>query len=145
MSPEEMKAIARRVPEEVFNKGDLIVLDEIIAPDFVNHTPLPGLPDRGVEAVKAVVNAMKTAFLDFHYTIDDEIVEGDKLVQLVTAHGTNNGSFMGMPPTGNPATWKEVHILRVVNGKIVEHTGIVDEMGLMRQLGLVPSTAQARP
>lgn len=143
MSPEEIKTVGRRVPEEAFNQGNLAVLDEVIAPDFVNHTPLPGLPDRGVEAVKAVVNAMRTAFLDFHYTVDDEIVEGDKLVQVVTAHGTNNGSFMGMPPTGNSATWKEVHILRVVNGKIVEHTGIADEMSLMRQLGLVP--AMARP
>jgi predicted ester cyclase len=143
MTAEEIKALVRRIPEEALNKGDLTVFDEVCSPDFVTH--FPGQPDQGVEAVKAMVKEGRTAFPDMRYTIDDEILEGDKLVQLATVHGTNTGTFMGLPPTGKSATWKEVHIVRVANGKIVEHTGIVDEAGMMRQLGLIPAMAQTRP
>jgi predicted ester cyclase len=145
MSVEENKVIVRRIPEEVLNKGDLSVLDEIVAPGFVNLTPLPGLPDRGVEALRALVNTVRTAFPDLHYTLEASIAEGDMVVHLATARGTNTGPFMGMGPTGKSATWKEIHIVRVVNGKIVDHTGIIDEAGMMRQLGLIPATVQARP
>lgn len=143
MSAEELKAIVRRIPDEVFNKGNLSVLDEIIAPDFVNHTPLPGLPDSGIEAMRALVHDTCAAFPDLRYTLEAEIVEGNTVVHLATGRGTNSGQFRGAPPTGKPATWKEIHIVCLVNGKIVEHTGLVDEMGIMRQLGLVPAMAQA--
>jgi predicted ester cyclase len=143
MSAEENKALMRRIPEEVFNRGALGVVDEVMAADFVEHVPaMPGLPT-GVAGVKAIAAAMREAFPDFRYTVEDEMAEGDRVMHRVTGRGTMTGSLMGMPPTGRQATWTEIHIGRVAGGKVVEHWAAFDMFGMMQQLGLLPMPGQA--
>lgn len=142
MNTEEIKLIARRVPYEIFNQGKLALADEIVSPDFVNHSSMPGLATRGPEAVRQLAETVRTAFPDLRYTLEAEIAEGDKVVHRVTARGTNTGSFMGIPPTGKAATWTETHIIRFQGNKGIEHWGEVDLMGIMQQLGLAPAPGQ---
>jgi predicted ester cyclase len=127
-----------RIPLEILNQGKLELIDELYAPDFVERTPQPVLaPTR--EGFKQFVTALRTAFPDIRYTVEDTIEAGDKLVTRVTASGTMRGEFAGMPPTGKHATWTEIHIARVVNEHIVEHWGLVQELGMMVQLGIIPA------
>jgi predicted ester cyclase len=133
------KAASRRIPLEAFNKGKLEVIDETIAPDFVDHEPLPpGMP-RGLDGIKMMITELRKAFPDFKYSIDKEISEGDTIVQHMTASGTMKGDFMGMKATGKHAEWQEIHISRMHNGKGVEHWGVVDAMSMGQQLGFIPS------
>ena len=127
-----------RIPLEILNQGKLELVDELFAPEFVERTPQPALaPTR--EGFKQFVKALRTAFPDIRYTIDDTIEAGDKLVHRVTATGTMRGEFAGMPATGKQATWTEIHISRVANDHIVEHWGLVQELGMMVQLGVIPA------
>ena len=83
--------------------------------------------------------ALKKAFPDLRYTIDDVVDGGDKIVHRLTASGTMKGDFAGMPATGKRATWTEIHIGRVANGRLVEHWGLVDQLSMLVQLGIVPA------
>jgi hypothetical protein len=105
MSTEANKAIIRRLFKEAFGQGNLAVLDEIIAPNQVNGGPgaLPELPS-GPEGTKMLITAYRNAFPDLHFTIDEQIAEGNTVVTRWTAHGTHNGELAGLPPTGKPAT-----------------------------------------
>jgi predicted ester cyclase len=94
------------------------------------------------EGFKQSVTALKTAFPDLHYAIDDAIESGDRIVHRMTASGTMNGDFLGMPATGKRATWTEIHIGRLANGRVAEHWGLVDRQGMLVQLGL--TTAAGR-
>jgi steroid delta-isomerase-like uncharacterized protein len=95
-----------------------------------------------VESTKRVFMMFREAFPDLKYTVEDVIAEGDKVVQRQTAHGTMTGAFQGMPATGKQATWTETHIVRFANGKIVERWADVDQVGMLQQLGLMPSPSQ---
>ncbi|TMG26084.1 MAG: ester cyclase [Chloroflexi bacterium] len=141
MGTQENKASARRFLEEVINRGNLAVLDEDSNPNFVDHTAPPGVPATN-EGFKMFITSFRTAFPDLHYTIDDEIAEGDKVVQRTTARGTMKGDFQGMPASGKTATWSEIHIVRFENGKAIEHWGVVDQMGMLAQLGFVEAPGQ---
>jgi predicted ester cyclase len=142
MSTEQNKTSMRRIPEEIFNQGNLAVAGELFAADYIEHAPLPpGIPS-GLEGLKVFVTAVRAAFPDFHYTLEDEIGEGDKVVQRLTAHGTQKGEFMGMPATGKHATWTEIHIARLAGGKLVEHWVNQDQLGMLQQLGVVPTPGQ---
>ena len=135
---EENKALARRYVEEVVNKGNLAVIDELAAADFVEHNPFPGQAP-GIEGEKQLIGMMRAAFPDLHSTIEDVIAEGDKVVLRATTRGTHKGEFMGIPPTGKQVTVTEIHIMRFVGGKGVEHWAEVDMMGMMQQLGVAPT------
>jgi len=140
MLTETNKAISRRFLEEVFGKGKLNVLDEIIAPDHVDSGPgtLPGLPT-GPEGSKQLVTVYRNAFPDVHFTIDEQIAEGDKVVTRWTAHGTHQGELAGIPATGKSSTVTGIGVDRIVNGKIVESWGMFDQFGMMQQLGIIPT------
>ena len=140
MSTEQNKAIARRFLEEVFGQGKLAVVDEIVAPDHVDHGPstLPGMPT-GPEGSKMVVTIYRNAFPDIHFTIDEQIAEGDKVVTRWTGRGTHKGELAGIPATGKSATVTGMGVDRIVNGKIVESWGIFDQFGMMQQLGVIPA------
>jgi len=141
MSPEENKALGRRIVDAI-NLGSSGALDEVFAPGYVDRNPFPGAtPDR--EGFKQGLTKFRAAFPDFRYTIDDEIAVGDRLVHRLTARGTQKGEFLGVPATGKEATWSEIHIGRIVDGKVVEHWGTVDQMGMAQQLGLVSAPKQA--
>ena len=142
MATQDDTARMRRIPEDIFNRGQLTAADELFAADYVEHFPIPtGIPT-GLAGFKAFVAAMREAFPDLHLTVEDEITEGDKVVQRITTRGTMKGAFLGMPPTGKQATWTEMHIARVADGKLVEHWGSIDQLGMLQQLGVIPLPGQ---
>ena len=141
MGTQENKASAGRFLEEVINRGNVAVIDELSSPNFVDHQAPPGMPPTN-EGFKAYITMFRGAFPDLHYTIEDSIAEGDRVVQRSTAHGTMTGDFMGMPASGKSATWSEIHITRFENGKAVEHWGITDQLGMLAQLGFAQAPGQ---
>jgi predicted ester cyclase len=135
MTP-DIKLTAERIPLEVLNNGNYALLDELMTPDFVDHTPLPGIaPTR--EGLKQSMIALRTAFPDLRYTIESTVACGDEVVHRLTATGTMTGELMGIPATGRTATWTEVHIGRGIHGRLTEHWGLVDRLGMLVQLGIV--------
>lgn len=138
MLSETNKTVSRRFFEEVFGKGKLNVLDEIIAEDYVNSGPgtLPELPT-GPDGAKKLVTVYRKAFPDVHFTIDDQIAEGDTVVTRWTADGTHQGELVGIPATGKTSTVSGVAVDRFVNGKIAESWGIFDQFGMLHQLGVI--------
>ena len=139
---EQDKASLRRIPLEVLNEGKIDVIDEVIAADFEDHSPVSGFPATR-EGLRSFVRDFRSAVPDLKYTVNREISEGDTVVQCVTGSGTLKSEFMGMPATGKSATWQEIHIVRLTGGKAVEHWGLVDMVGIMQQLGVLPTQAQA--
>ena len=139
MLTETNKTVSRRFFDEVWNKGNLTVLDEIMVKDHVNSGPgsIPGLPN-GPEGSKQFVTAYRNAFPDVHFTIDDQIAEGDKVMTRWTAQGTHQGELAGLPATGKSSTVTGITVNRLVDGKIAESWGIFDEFGMMQQLGAIP-------
>ena len=144
MSTEANKAIARRFLEEAFGQGNLTVLDEIISPNHVDGGPgaLPGIPS-GPEGTKMLITAYRNAFPDIHFTIDEQVAEGNTVVTRWTGQGTHNGELAGMPATGMPATVVGAGVDRIENGKIVESWGLFDQFGMLQQLGVIPAPGQA--
>ncbi len=139
MSIEENKAIARRWSEEVWGKGSLAAVDELFATDFVFNYPVPGVkPDR--EGYKQTVTEMFAPFADTECPVEDMVAEGDKVAIRWTWRGTHQGEFMGVAPTGKRVTITGISILRIAGGKIVEEWGEMDNLGMMQQLGLFPSS-----
>jgi steroid delta-isomerase-like uncharacterized protein len=138
---EQNKAIARRFYEEALNGKNLDIIAELFAANYQAHPP--GAPEPlSREAFKQFISLFHAGFPDFHLTFEDEIAEGDKVVLLITAHGTHQGEFLGIPPTGKPATWTGISISRLADGKIVEQWGEQDFLGLLQQLGAIPAPAQ---
>jgi steroid delta-isomerase-like uncharacterized protein len=134
------KAIVRRFIDEYQSKGDESVADEILAEDFVDHSPFGPLPpDR--EGVKQLFAALRAAFPDLRAVVHDQAAEGDKVWTRKTFHGTNDGEFMGMPATGKQVSFDVIDVLRLRDGHFVEHWNVVDSLGLMQQLGAVPAPA----
>jgi steroid delta-isomerase-like uncharacterized protein len=135
---EENKALQRRVVEEVFNKHNPGVIDELFAPDYVSHNAPPGLPnDR--EGVKAFAAMYFGAFPDLKVTSDFQVAEGDIVVMRWTATATHTGELMGIPATGKRTKMTGITTQRIAGGKIVEEWNESDQMGLMQQLGVVPA------
>ncbi len=143
MSVEENKALIQQVVEEASNKGNLSVIDEILSPDYVNHSLPPGVPnDR--EGYKQMVKMNHTAFSDFHITIEDVIAEGDKVVLRFNWSGTHKEEFQGISSTGKHIIVNAITIYRIEGGKVVEQWAQMDSMGMMQQLGVVPSPGQGK-
>ena len=143
MATEQNKALFRRMVEEIFNRGNMSLADEFIAPDFVEHEELPpGIPP-GREGVKQLTAMFRSAFPDFKATIDDMIAEGDKVVVRMTWRGTHKGEFMGIPPTGKSVSFGVIDIVRFAGDKFAEHWGLMDSMSMMQQLGAVPAPGVA--
>jgi len=139
MPTEQNKAIFRRMVEEIFNRGNMSLVDEFLAPDFIEREELPpGIPP-GREGVKQMTIMFRSAFPDFKATIDDMIAEGDKVVVRITWSGTHKGEFMGIPPTGKSVSFGVIDIVRFARDKFVEHWGMMDSTSMMQQLGAVPA------
>ncbi len=133
-----LKTKLDRIPLEILNQGKLQLVDELYAPEYIERLPQPGMaPTR--EGFKQFVTSLRTAFPDLHYTIDDSIEAGDRFVTRLTASGTMRGEFAGMPATGKRATWTEIHIMRITNEHVVEHWGLIQELGMLVQLGVIPT------
>jgi len=133
MSTEASKAVLRRLAAAINNNDEAAFLD-LLVPDVVDHYGLPGLPP-GAEGWNMNRKILRTAFPDACWHEDDVFAEGDRAVGRFTLRATHLGDFLGTPPSGNSIEVSNIHIVRVVDGKIVEHWGHGDDMGMMRQLG----------
>ena len=138
MAADENKAVVRRfneVTQQFFRGGDMSGLDEVCAPDFVHHGP--GMP-HDLAGLKQMAPAFRTAFPDMEVVTEDLFAEGDRVVDRVTVRGTHQSEFMGIPPSGQRIEMQEIHIARIVDGKIVERWTQFDMFGLLQQIGGVP-------
>lgn len=119
MATEANKALARRIFEEFFTNRDLALADELLAPEFVDHNPLPGQP-AGPAGIIWVIGILHDAHADLRCVVEDVIAEGDKVAVRWTLRGTNTGSMLGMPPSGREMAEGVIAIFRVSGGKVVE-------------------------
>jgi steroid delta-isomerase-like uncharacterized protein len=139
---EQNKAIARAV-FDVFNGSDPAELDDVVAADAVDHDPANPFAGEGREGFKKIIAMYREAFSDLHFTIEDQIAEGDKVVTRWVGRGTHDGELMGAPATGKSTEVGGVGIDRIENGQVVEAWGYWDALGLFQQLGLAGEPAGA--
>ncbi|MDQ4076676.1 MAG: ester cyclase [Chloroflexota bacterium] len=144
MTAEDLKMIVRRYAEEVWNQGAIDAVDRYIAGDYVRHDP--GLPTEvhGPEGIERLVPMYRSAFPDIHFTAADILAEGDRVVVRWDVRGTHQGDLMGIPPTGREVRLTAIEIFRLANGKIAEQWVLVDNLGMLQQLGAFPPPAQAQ-
>jgi steroid delta-isomerase-like uncharacterized protein len=140
---EANKALVRREMEEVFDRGNLDAADELYAPDYVIHDPTSPEDIRGVEGARQFAATYRQAFPDFQATVEDQVAEGDKVATRFTARGTHHGELEGIAPTGNRVEVTGINISRIAGGKIAEEWTNYDALGLMQQIGAVPSPEDA--
>lgn len=137
---EENKGLARR-SWEIVTEGSVASLEdalaEVYAEDVIMHEPAEDIV--GIEGLTQFVSMIRAAFPDLRVTLDDAIAEGDKVVSRWTAQGTHQGELMGIAPTGNRVTIAGITIHRIEDGKIVEEWENWDALGMMQQIGAVPS------
>ncbi len=138
MSTKGNLALVRRLYEET-DKGNIKVLDEVFAPGYIDHNPLPvpGLGS-GLAGLKRAFEMFTAGFKDSEHIVEDILAVGDKVIVRVTGKGTHAGEFMGVPPTGKRVSMTGIAIYRTREGKIVEKWGEQDWLGIMQQLGILP-------
>ena len=134
MGAEDNAALLRRMHAELLDSRDPSALDDFFADDFVSHSIPPGLPP-GVEGVRSFFAMFREALPDVEVTIDELVAEGDKVAIATTIAGTHRGELMGIPPTGRRVSVMGLDLVRLRDGKIAEHRGLTDTVGLLRQLG----------
>ena len=141
-STEANKALVRRWFAET-DRGNDAIVDELSAPDYLDHSPpLPGMP-AGNAGVRQANTALRAAFPDTVHIVEDQIAEGDKVVTRLRARATFMGEILGIPPTGKPVEITGISIHRVAGGKLVEHWANADLFGLMQQMGALPTPEEA--
>jgi steroid delta-isomerase-like uncharacterized protein len=139
---EDNKALMRRFYDEVVAQGNVDLIDDMLAEDFVEHEEFPGItPDRA--GVKQFFTMLRAAYPDIRMTAEDLIAEGDKVVARISITGTHQGEFMGVPATGKQITVPAVDIVQFRDGKATAHWGVTDGLTWMQQLGAIPEPAQA--
>ncbi len=141
---ENNKAIVRRLIEEVWNKGNLSLVDELFAPNYEHHDSSTPDLGRGPESEKKRAALYRTAFPDLRVTIEDIIAEGETVMTRWSCRGTHKGDLSGIAPTGKPVTISGMTVARVSNGKMAEGYVNWDALGLMQQLGVVPELAKTK-
>jgi len=134
---EQNKATMKKFYNEGINKGNLDLIDELVADNFVEHEAIPGM-SQGKQAVKDWFVMFRKGFPDLKFTVNDMVAEGDKVWTYITISGTNSGPFMDMDATGKKIETKGIDIVRFENGKAVEHWGVTDNTTMMQQLGMMP-------
>lgn len=134
MSTDSLRSFVRTFVEELQSKGNLDIIEQCMSPDFVDHSPLPGVPPTR-EGVRALFTGFWSAFPDLHAEIHAQIAEGDRVVTHKTLRGTHRAPFLGIPATDAPVAIEVIDILRVQDGKITDHWAVVDQLGMLRQLG----------
>ena len=141
LSLEENKAIVRRFIKAYNNRklDYLNLIDGYVAPDYVDHSN-----NVGREGLKQLFVMGLNAFPDWHETIEDIIVEGDKVWVRLAYTGTHKGEFMGLTPTGRKITSKAVDIYRIVNGKLAEYWNVTDNVNIFKQVGAIEVTEKGK-
>lgn len=141
---EDLRQLIRRFIDEVWDQGKLDVVDQLVAPDCVTHDPAaPGGELRGPDGYKQLVSMYRNAFPDAGFEIHDLIAEGDRVAARLTASGTHRGALMGLAPTGRRVSIGGISITRFRDGKQVESWSSYDQLGMLQQLGAVPSLQTA--
>jgi steroid delta-isomerase-like uncharacterized protein len=141
---DQNKTLSRRNLEEVWNQRKLDSIDQLVASNSVLHDPsVPGGKVTGIQGYKQFVEIYLAAFPDIHFTINDQLADGDKVATRWTGTGTHKGALMGIAPTGKRATVTGITIDRYENGKTVESWSNYDTLGMFQQLGVVPMLAPA--
>jgi steroid delta-isomerase-like uncharacterized protein len=141
---EQNKAVVRRTFEDLWNKGNLSIADELFSPIYDHHDPSTPDLGRGPESEKKRATLYRNAFPDLRLTVEGLIAEGETVVARWSCKGTHKGELNGIPPTGKQFTISGVTIAHFENGKMVEGWVNWDTFGLMQQLGLVPEIAKAK-
>jgi predicted ester cyclase len=142
MDSEQNKQIVRRFVDEYQTRASETAFEELLDPDVIDHSRPPGIAP-GAEGVRQQFDGFRAAFPDFRATILDQVAEGDKVVTYKAFHGTHEGDLWGIPPTGREVEILVIDIVRIRDGRIAEHWNVVDQLGLMRQLGVLPEPATA--
>jgi steroid delta-isomerase-like uncharacterized protein len=130
---EKNKALVRRLIDEAQSNGKFDVIDELLADDFVDHTPLPGVPPTR-DGIKMLFGYLRSAFPDLRVDVQEQIAEGEKVATRKVFEGTHRGEFLGAPPTERTISFEVIDILTFRGGKIAEHRVILDQAALQRQL-----------
>ncbi len=139
-SPDDNKALIFRIIAEAFNAGDLDVIDDVVAADYLDHQAGPDAPG-GPAAFKTFVRAFRATFPDVQVAVEDLVAEGDRVALRVTLRGTQQGSLGFIPATGLTVEFAGYHVYRVADGKVAEHWGLQDDLGLLLQLGVITPDA----
>ena len=137
MTTEANKNIVRRY-QEIYNSNDLDALGDVVAENLLTPRIMPGM-GQGLEGGKQVHARTLIGMPDWHTAIEDLIAEGDKVVARIRMTGTHTGDFYGIPPTGVQVNFTGIYIVKIANGKIVEHWGEEDAVSLLTQLGVMPN------
>jgi predicted ester cyclase len=144
MSPEDLKTRARRFAQEILTQGDLAVSDELFAPGCAHHGIAPG--PRGSAAVQQWVATLRRAFPDLRAMVEEEIVDGTRVVERLALAGTHRGEFLGVPPTGRHVEWPVVTIVHGgIAGTFTEHWMVWDRLDILRQIGATLPGTEALP
>ena len=128
-----------RLFDEVYNQGDLSVIDDIIGRNIVGHDPTGAVPIRGIDGYRQATVLWRDSFPDLKVSVDDVVAEGDRVAARWTLLGHHQGEFMRVPPTGREVNVGGIIIYRLASGKIIEYWGVFDSLNLMRQLGAISS------
>jgi steroid delta-isomerase-like uncharacterized protein len=131
------KAVSSRFNDEVKNRHNLAAIDELLSPQFVDHSAIAGFANTR-EGVRDFFALLLAAFPDFCCHVAETIAEDDKVVEFFTSEGTHRGEFMGIGATGRRVCFDGMHIFTLRDGKITGHRNVLDQLALMRQLGAVP-------
>lgn len=147
MSPEEIKAVVRRYIERVWNEGNLDVADEVLANPYrakllIKGAVQGGDGDESPDVIKEAYKSLHASFPDGHLTIEEMVVEGDRVFMRFTFRGTHLGEFLGLAPTGKKIEYAGINLHRVVDGKIVEYADLTDRLGMWQQLAVLPPTRE---
>jgi steroid delta-isomerase-like uncharacterized protein len=141
---EQNKTTVRRFIEEVFNKGNLNLLNQLVDNNYVGRDPSQPNEVRGPEGLKKNLQELRTAFPDLTLKIEDIFCEGDKVCCRWTGSGTHKGEYLGLSPTNKKASMVVgLEVFRLSNGKIVEDWNVWDTMGWMKQIGVTPEVEAA--
>ena len=142
MTEHENTALVRRYYEEVFNRRNPDLVEQLAVEDYVEHDPFPGQGD-GRDDLHARVRLILDAMNPVRFTIEDIVAEGDRVCVRWSQSATQTGAFMGLPPTGRTATFSGIDIHRLRDGRMAEHWHVVDTLSLLQQLGAIPAPSGA--
>ena len=131
---ETIEQISRAVIERGFNHGDFDGLEAVVAPDMVEHQD--GATS-GIDGLRALITELRTAFPDLHLEIQDSATSGDAAWFRIRSTGTNDGPLFGRPPTGRPMDITVIDVIRVADGRMVEHWGVADRLAMLKQIGAI--------
>lgn len=138
MSTTQPKAVIQQLVDGFWNQGDESVLDQLFAENMQDHNVRPGVP-AGRVGLKQTITGVRAAFTDSHLSLEDAVVDGGKIAWRWTFSGTHTGVLMGIPATGKQIAFSGITIDRIANGQIVERWAQIDMLGMMQQLGVIPS------